>query len=123
MIGPSGIQALITNLPSAVSTRSISRAAAAGSLAKMTANTDSTTSMLASSSGSDSAAPRTKVICRPEAAAAVLGHLEQPRRGVDTGHPGTMFGSQQRGVPRAAAEIEDPITGIQLRALHDNVRS
>ena len=68
-IVPCGIQALKMMRPSAVTTRDISAAAAAGSEAKITAKTDTMTSAPASSTGTADASPGTNVIVAPSLAA------------------------------------------------------
>jgi hypothetical protein len=69
-IAPSGTHALSTIRPPRVVTLAISAAAAAGSGAKITPNTDSTTSAARSSTGSDSASPSANVTLSPRAAAS-----------------------------------------------------
>jgi hypothetical protein len=73
-IVPAGIQALSTMRPRGASTRDISLAAAPGSAAKITAKTETMTSVLASSTGSDAASPGRNVTFFCSLAARARAH-------------------------------------------------
>ena len=102
-IAPSGTHALRTMRPAGAVTRAISAAAAGASGAKITPNTDSTTSASPSPRGSLLVGDRQKPLCR-----------------IDSSHAGAERRGQQRRVSSAAPDIHDTLALHERRAVQND---
>ena len=119
-IVPCGIHALRMIRPSAVTTRDISAAAATASGAKITREDRHDDVRAGVANGDGGGLTGQERDPRAFARRPAPGHVEEPGGRIHSGHLGPARGGKQRRITGAAAEVDDPLTRPERRAVDDN---